>query len=665
MTFTMCLLGPPRLVAADGTSIRLPVKTYALMARLLLASEAEVTRSSLTELLWPEANTDSSNLRKLIWTIRQVQARHRLEFLNIHGKRLRPASVGVQIDLLRLLALLDGGGNADLAELCRLYSGELLEGLDFDTSEGRFWLAVQRGRLRNAFVLAVAEAIEAPQPRSDRRQIRSAAKKLIEIEPFNEAACRALMQCFAADGEVAQIRQAYDALRQQLRRDLDVEPTAKTKSLFQRLTGTGPRTTPEVATGDGRALGARDGGLDAASPGPPVWPAPTPQTAAGVPKLCILFPTGTGADVPMHDLAASLMDDVTIGLCRSKALSIVAPYTAWQLAPDDPRDDGLARFGVDYAVETRLSRFPDAHRLMVKLFAVRNREIVWAEQYAFDMDSAARRYRDLSTRVTALLAGEIERREIGRHDPEQHPTAYGWYLIGQRALNTLDLASIRRSRTPFRSAIAIAPDFAPAVSALARSFQLEWLLCARGDHEMLERAEKLANRAVKLDSLDARGYRELGFCSLYAGRYDESFAAYATAEDLNPQHADLLAEFADALVHGCEIDSAIAKIKLAIALNPLCPDRYWWIASGAYYFAEDYHAVIEFVSNMRNRAPALRLLAASHAMLGNAAEARRCVDQAMKDHPNFTVSKWLEIIPTRRPASLRHYEQALRLAGFR
>ena len=77
-------------------------------------------------------------------------------------------------------------------------------------------------------------------------------------------------------------------------------------------------------------------------------------------------------------------------------------------------------------------------------------------------------------------------------------------------------------------------------------------------------------------------------CNAYTGRFDESLEALAEGEQRNPQFADLLNDFADALVHACEPAAALEKITHAIELNPLCPDQYWWAAAGANYQLSRY-----------------------------------------------------------------------------
>jgi tetratricopeptide (TPR) repeat protein len=231
-------------------------------------------------------------------------------------------------------------------------------------------------------------------------------------------------------------------------------------------------------------------------------------------------------------------------------------------------------------------------------------------------------------------------------------------------MRVLDLPSIRRARRAFKAAFSACSDFVPAISGLARSYQLEWLLLARGDSELLGEAARLAKRALEIDPDDARGHRELGICHAYAGRFDESLTALAAGEQRNPQHADLLNDFAEALVHACEPALALEKIGQAIDLNPLCPDQYWWAAAGANYQLERYAEAVSCMEHMQDQTPALRLLAASWGMLGNRERAAGYALLTKETHPDFRIDSYLSVVPFRDPRIIQRYKEGLRAAGF-
>jgi DNA-binding SARP family transcriptional activator/TolB-like protein len=662
MSGRLYLLGRPRAVTAGDLALHFPNKTYALAAYLLYAGDAAgVPRRAIAEFLWENAEPSvaSANLRQLLVRIRDVERAHNVRLFEDDGQFVRLSRDHFTIDLDQLLELTRERLRVNVAGLCDLYTGDLLADQD---GEPRFaqWARLRRTECREAFVASVCRQIEPLPPRADRTQLFRASRRLIEVDGYNEVGPRTLMRLHAEAGRPDLAKIVYRELKALLARDLNVQVDPETQRLAAELDAPAGERTHLAAEPRMIAAAARSAG----APNPAAEPrmSEPPARSSGVPKLAILMPPPVASDV--HATACALIDDVTIGLCRFKGLTVVAPHTAWQLVEEAKQQDWFQRFNLDYVAESRLHQLGSEGVLAVKLYSARSREIVWAEHFSFTPASSAQQYRELSLRLMLTLTSRVERAELARYDLAQHPTAYHWYLVGRQSLTALDLPSARRARQAFKAAIGLAPDFVPAISGLARTYQIEWLLLARGDGGLLAEAERLAARAIELDENDARGYRESGICHLYARHYEACLDAYARAEELNPQHADLIADHADALVHASDPDAALEKIERAIELNPLAPDSYWWTAGGANYLTGNYQASIAAIERMHNRTPALQLQAASHAMLGERDAAAQCVEQAREVHPEFSIAKWLQIVPFKDERHIRHYEAGLRQAGF-
>jgi len=670
MSCRLSLFGPPTLLDRDGRPVSVPAKTFALAAYILLSGGGPISRASLRQFLWPNADpkTAAANMRKFLLRVRERQERFGFELIRCernHVELVRSA----RIDLATFLKIAAAPETTDILSLCEIYRGDLLDGLSWEEIEASEWLELQRTKLRDAFTGAVTSRLELIDRDADRIPLRMAARRLVEVDPYNETGHRALMRLFAEDGEPARIRDTYRNLEERLRADLGVEPDPVTTDLAQELLQV--RFAPKRARVETSAEPSAP-----KLPAQPVAASVSPEgrsflspalslARSGVPRITILPPAGAGAHSYSHLIATSLIEDVTISLCRFKSVTVVAPHTAWELSHSAKKTDLLASFNIDYVVETSLQNHGDSTKLAVRLLNFVTRDILWVEQYPLSRENMARGFRELSMRVVSLLVDTIERTELGRYEVEQDPTAYHLFLSGQRYLRTLSLPNIRKARRFFRSAIGNCPEFVPAISGLAQTFNLEWLLMARGDLDLLGEAERLSRRSLEIDPDDARGYRDLGLCTVYEGRFDESLQAFSQGEQRNPQYADLLVEYANALQHSNETAAALQMVNRAIELNPLGPDRYWWVAGGANFHLQRYREAIESMSRMRDQSPAFRLLAASCAMLGEREKAADYVRKAKDIHPDFNVEGWLSILPIRDRTFAQHYEQGLREAGFK
>ena len=663
MPCNLSLLGPPRLLDDRGDPIVVPSKTFALAAYLLLAGGgAPTSRVSIRQFLWGNSDTKTAaaNLRKFLLRIRDRQREYGFELIHEERNHVRISSTA-RIDLAEFLAATASPAPVDLSYFSDLYGGELLEGLHLEEAETREWLQVQRSKLRDVFVGTVSSRLDSPTSEDDAMSLRIGGRRLIEVDPYNESAHRALMRMYAEESAPVRVRDLYRTLKQRLRIDLGVDPDPATTELYRALLPDYANPVPATVESAARRidqLPLRADGLqpDASAPEATIY-------RAGLPRITLLPPPIVGVPDQKHQIASSLVEDITIGLCRFRSLSVIAPHTAMELSQNNKR--ALFRtYGIDYAVETQIQSRGGDPWLSVSLIDAVTRNLLWIEKYALGNAQEAEHYHGLSVRILSSVVDHIERAELARYDSEQNPSAYHFYLLGQRSLGTLDLPSVRKARRAFREAVTACPDFVPGIAGLARTLQLEWLLRAHGDKELLDEAARLAARSIEIDPDDARGYRELGVCRAYAGRFDESLSTLTQGEQRNPQYADLLNDFADALVHACEPGSALQKINQALELNPLCPDQYWWGAAGANYQLENYSAAVECMSRMRDQTPALRLLAASWGMLGDYGRAGKYARMTREIHPDFSISGWFSIVPFRDPKVISRYEEGLRAAGF-
>ena len=133
---------------------------------------------------------------------------------------------------------------------------------------------------------------------------------------------------------------------------------------------------------------------------------------------------------------------------------------------------------------------------------------------------------------------------------------------------------------------------------------------------------------------------------------------------LNPNDADIIAEYADSLAYAGEPQKSIALLEKAMRLNPYYPDWYLWNLADAYCTLQQPADVIATIQRMENPDEGRRMLAASFAELGMMAEAQAQAREVMRLHPDFSISRWRLRPPYRDPAILERYIEGLRKAGL-
>ncbi len=227
-------LGVPR-IERDDRPVELPAKAVALLA-YLAGSAGPVPRDRILGLLWGESAEDAArkNLRNTLWTIRRGLGDG---VLLTEGDRLT-LSGDVWVDH-RGWPPADASADAALA----LYRGPFLDGLTVnEASEYELWLMMERERLTQSFLRAVAAAIRLHQARGAWRDVLAVARRGLAQDNLHEPFYRALMEAHARLGERAEALRQYEVLRSLLERELGVQAAAGNR-------GAGRSALPDLAAG--------------------------------------------------------------------------------------------------------------------------------------------------------------------------------------------------------------------------------------------------------------------------------------------------------------------------------------------------------------------------------------------------------------------------------
>jgi tetratricopeptide (TPR) repeat protein len=300
---------------------------------------------------------------------------------------------------------------------------------------------------------------------------------------------------------------------------------------------------------------------------------------------------------------------------------------------------------------------------------------LWADRFDGALDDVF----DLQDRVAARVVGEIEPRltqvqlERARRKPAADLGAYDYYL---RALANGYLMTKEESEEVLRlvhKAIELDPSFASAYGIAAgyhaRRAVNKWT--ADGSKERAD-ALRMARQAVELGKEDAFCLAFAGYAFAFAGRDVEYGAVFADrAVELNPNLA--LAWGISGwlkLVLGWP-DVAIDRNAQAMRLSPLDPFMRGWqsVTAIAHFLSDRYDEALSWAAQAMRPDPDFatpwRVVAASHALAGNLAQAQAACVRLQQLEPQLRVSNIREVIaPYRRPAYFAKWEEGLRKAGL-
>lgn len=392
---------------------------------------------------------------------------------------------------------------------------------------------------------------------------------------------------------------------------------------------------------------------------------PQPSEEASVAVLPLDNMSGDPSD---NHLCDGITRDLITNLSRFRDLLVIAPHSAFLLRDlrVSPPDIGR-QLGVRYLCTGGLERAGSRVRLRAQLSQTEGRRVLWSERFDGTLDDVFAFQDEVTDVIAARLAIQItaaeRRRALALAAPDLR--AYGLILRGRELSLRFRREANLHARRLFEHATEIDPKFARSYAGLSRTFNLAWRYrWSEAPEASLDRAVELARAAIDCDSLDARGFAELGFASLYKKQHEESQAAYERAIELNPNDADILAEMGIALTYWSQADRAIPLIRRAMRLNPYYPDRYLWYLGEAHFVLGEYEDAVTFLSKMQDKSESHRLLAASYALLGDLQKARDHAERLLAVHPEFSVAHWQSIQPDTDPGTLERFIEGLRKAGL-
>jgi DNA-binding SARP family transcriptional activator/Flp pilus assembly protein TadD len=232
--WTLHVLGPVRLTAADGTDVaRLGTKTEAVLIYLAVHAGKPASRRALIELIWPDRSGDEARnaFRQWLFDFRRRFGEDAL--LRTEGELLRIDSGVCVTDLALFHALAHSDNPADWAEACEAYTGALADKLSV-TTEFDHWLAGHRELVCGA-ARELLGRMAAEETAASANAACTLARVLIADDPLDEAAYRALMRLQEAAGQRAKAAETWIACRRALMAEVGAQPSAATCALHERI----------------------------------------------------------------------------------------------------------------------------------------------------------------------------------------------------------------------------------------------------------------------------------------------------------------------------------------------------------------------------------------------------------------------------------------------
>jgi ABC-type oligopeptide transport system substrate-binding subunit/DNA-binding SARP family transcriptional activator len=253
-------LGPFE-IRCDGQPLPKPptLKSQSLLAYLLLHRDRPQPRDRLIGLFWADRPEDKArnSLSTALWHIRRALPESLAVRADAQTVQIAPQG-DLWLDVEAFEALAASKESHRLEEAAGLARGDFLEGLLDD------WVLGERHRLQALLCEVLAQLVQAYEAQEQHEAALETAQRLLAQDPLREDAHRAVMRAYARLGRRNAALEQYQRGTEILRQELGVEPTARTRALYQAILE--ERLGPEPAPAARSAAPRRGAGPGAGAP---------------------------------------------------------------------------------------------------------------------------------------------------------------------------------------------------------------------------------------------------------------------------------------------------------------------------------------------------------------------------------------------------------------
>src|SRR5262252_1343849 len=234
---TVCILGGFSVRAAGKPLIFPTKKSRGLLAYLALGHGQVYAREHLASLLWGDSSDEEArhSLRQALSHLRKALPRARPEILRSDPDGIVLNLTTLDVDVAAFERFVAEGTPQALARAVELYRGALLEGLNFKEEPCEEWLRAERERLQELAVGALKKLLAHHTETGAGEAAIQIARRLLMLDPHDEAVHRSLMRLYLGQGRRASALQQYQVCLQTLQRELGVEPEAESRLLYQEM----------------------------------------------------------------------------------------------------------------------------------------------------------------------------------------------------------------------------------------------------------------------------------------------------------------------------------------------------------------------------------------------------------------------------------------------
>ena len=397
------------------------------------------------------------------------------------------------------------------------------------------------------------------------------------------------------------------------------------------------------------------------------------------PSIAVLAFTNMSGNPGQDYISDGITEDIITDLSRFSELFVIARNSSFQYKGKSPDIRQVGReLGVRYVLEGSIRQAGDRIRISAQLIDAVTGAHRWGERYDRELKDVFAVQDEVSRSIVAILVAQVNKAEAERTllKPPATWQAHDFFLRASEIYKVFwsssfnPAADLYEARRLLERSIALDPHYARAYAVLSNTHLIAWVQPVDedcGSPTALERAHRLARKAVRLDPNLPIAHSYLGHVLTFEGQHEQSIAEFEKAIALNPNFTDW--RFGAALLRAGEPARAIQVLGAHMRYDPFYVPWAPGHLGLARYMLKEYSEALPSLRECASRAPDMRQghvwLAANLAQLGQLDEAYAEAAEVLRVDPKYTIDGTQRRHALfKRPGDADHLLDGLRKAGL-
>ncbi len=391
------------------------------------------------------------------------------------------------------------------------------------------------------------------------------------------------------------------------------------------------------------------------------------------PSIAVLPFVNMGGDAKQDYFADGITENIITSLSRFRDLFVIASNSSFAYRGKATKIQEVSReLGVRFVLEGSVQRSGDRIRITAQLIDGATGGHLWVEHYDRNTKDLFKVQDEVTETIVGTLGtsygGRLRKAWRGRTEGADTRSlqAFDQFQRGVELADRFTREDCWAAREFLRKAIELDPNYGRAYAKLAWLHLFDVMYgWSENAGESLAQAREFAALAVRRDDDEAWGHWALGACNLLNGNVDRAIPEYQRAVELNPNDADVLANYGSCLSYAGRATEGLEVEHRAMRLNPHFPEWYLVMLGQIYFDLRRYEDAIGTLERLcaTDTSSAFLYLAASQAASGRVDDARKTFGRAMEIDPRATVKQSISLFPYKNSADLEHFLSGLRKAG--